>query len=203
MLALAGVLGVGFVKLIGVAATGIGLAVKALVAKAIATPLVVGVIAAVKTTVAAIASAGGALVAGVFSVVGLAVAAVVVSIASLALIAWDLIFNDGALLKRFEEWLSGFGWIKSIDDWINTSIDPTFKKGWEAVVSTFWTTFINPFTNAWGFVRTFFSENFTTFFTETIPGIFEGALASAVGLFWTIFINPFVRAWTFIKTFFQ
>ena len=55
---------------------------------------------------------------------GLAVAAVVVGLASLALIAWDQIFNDGALLRRFEEWLGGVGWIQAIAKWDSEVLTP-------------------------------------------------------------------------------
>ena len=55
--------------------------------------------------------------AGISVAVAAAVVAVAVAIGSLAFIAWDLIFNDGEYLARFEEWLSGFSWIQTISRW--------------------------------------------------------------------------------------
>ena len=42
-------------------------------------------------------------------------------------------------------------------------------------------------------------RTFGTFFTTTIPGIFQGAWEAAIRLFTTYFVGPFIRAWNFIK----
>ena len=100
VLAAAAVLGVIFVKLIGAAAGAISGAVTSLVSSAIGAPLVTAATSAVQTAAAAIATATGA-----------AVAAVIVGLAAIALLVWDEIFNDGALLRRFEAWLGGMAWV--------------------------------------------------------------------------------------------
>ena len=201
VLASAAVLGVVFVKLIGAAAGGIAAAVTALAAKAIAAPLLAGVLNAAKFAIFALQYYAVGLVAGVSAAVALAVTAVVVSIAALALIAWDLIFNDGALLRRFEDWLLGFGWIKAIDEW-SKGIDPAFAKAWDTAVGFFTTNFAGPLATAWETVRDFFLEDFTAFFTQTIPEVFKGAWDAIIGFFDEHFSVPLLRAWFGISGFF-
>ena len=138
VLAASVILGIVFVKLLGIAAGKIAIAVSAYVAQGIATPLVAGVGIALRSALSAIGTAAGPLLTALLSVTSLAIAVVVGTLASLALIAWDLIFNDGNLLKRFEGWLSGIGWIKAIEDWDKNVLTPYFIKAWNNALSIFW-----------------------------------------------------------------
>ena len=203
VLAASVILGVVFVKLIGIAAGAIAAAVTALVAKAIAIPLVVGITKAVVAAGLAIKAAIGPLLAGLFSASALAVAGVVVSLASLALIAWDLIFNNGDLLKRFENWLSGIGWIRAIETWDKEVLTPYFTKAWNNAVDLFRKYFIAPFFTAWYATRDFFKGTFVNFFTQAIPNFFKAGWEKVVEWFWKFFANPIIAAWNFVEGFFR
>lgn len=203
VLGVATILGVVLAKLIVTAATGIAAAVTGFVAAGISGPLVAGVISAVASTFAAIGAAVGPLLAVIFSVTGLAVAAIVVGLASLAFIAWDLIFNDGRLLKRFEEWLSGIGWIEAILRWDEEVLTPFFTQAWEHVIEILNEYFILPFLTAWEAVRDFFKGDWTKFFTQTIPGIFTRAWAETINILNKYFILPFRKNWRRFRDFFK
>ena len=173
----------------------------ALAAKAIAAPLLVGVLNAVRFAIFALQYYAVGLVGGVSAVVALAVTAVVVSIAALALIAWDLIFNDGASAQeRFEDWLLGFGWIKAIDDWSN-GIDPAFAKAWDTVVGFFTTNFAEPLTTAWETVRDAFKDDFTCCSSLRPSRRCSGARGRGSVNFYSpnTSLVPFFRAWIVVS----
>ena len=77
VLAASVILGIVFVKLIGIAAGKIAIAVSAYVAQGLATPLVAGVGIALKSALSAIGTAAGPLLTALLSVTSLAIAVVV------------------------------------------------------------------------------------------------------------------------------
>ena len=191
-----------FAKLIIAAAGGIATAVTAFAAKGLTLPLVVGARGAAFAAIAAIRAAIPLLLAGVFSATGAAVAGVVVALASLALITWDLIFNDGALLKRFEDWLLGIGWINAIDTWDREVLTPGFTNAWNNAIGLFRKYFIGPFFTAWNATRDFFEDDFVKFFTQTIPARFKSGWERDIRVFRKYFISPFFTAWNATRDFF-
>ena len=91
---------------------------------------------------------------------GLAVAAVVLGLASLALIAWDQIFNDGALLKRFVGMVVRL-WLDSGDSGLGCrSSDASYcTEAWQKAIGIFEEHFAAPIITAWETVRDFFGES--------------------------------------------
>ena len=158
MLGLGIILGIGLVAVIGSAAGAVGAAVTGFVATAFSGPLIAGITGAIASTFAAITGVVGPLLAAIFSAVGLAVAAVVAGLALLALIAWDQIFNDGALLRRFEDWLGGVGWIAAIAKWDSEVLTPLFTQAWQKAVGIFGEHFAGPTHHAHGRLRATSSE---------------------------------------------
>ena len=197
------ILSIGLVAAISAAGGAVATAVTALVATHITAPLVAGVGSALTASTAAITSIIGPLVAGISAAVALAVTAVVVGLAALAFIAWDLIFNDGALLERFETWLSGIGWVNAIDTWDKEVLTPSFTRAWQNALDIFDEFFAGPIIAAWEVVRDLFKDDFTTFFTETIPDIFKGAWDDAIAIFRQHFIGPLFTAWYATRDFFE
>ena len=181
-LALAAILGIGLVAAIGAAAKVAGGAISGYVGTAIALPLKVAAVKALTAAGAAITTAVGPLVAGLTIGVAAAIAAVVVGLASLALIAWDLIFNDGALLKRFDEWLSGQGWIQAITNWDQSVLQPFFSQAWTAVLDGMEAQFVEPFIILWTAITTWWGQTIAPFFTESVPGFFADAWEKVTGV---------------------
>ena len=192
VLGVGAILGIGLVKVIGAAGGAVAEAVAGFVSKRITAPLRLGLSGVVRTVLIRIGIIGAGLVAGVFSVVALAVAAVVVSIGSLAFIAWDLIFNDGRLLKRFEDWLNGMAWVQAITEWVNGNLDQAFLDAWNAVIGFFDQYFAGPIITAWETVRDELEETFGKFFTQTIPVVFNRAWDDIIGFFVDHFSDPIV-----------
>ena len=194
VVATAAILGVVFVKLIGIAAGKIAVAISTHIG------------AAITSTIAP-------LVAGLTAAAAAAISAVVVGLASLALIAWDLIFNNGALLKRFEAWLSGMGWIQAIQKWDKEVLTPFFTNAWNKAIGIFETSFRDPFVAEWEALRDSFKQDFVgTFtgsqqksssrrlhFTETIPNAFKAGWDRGISIFRQFFIDIFLAAWTTAK----
>ena len=184
VVATAAVLGVVFVKLIGIAAGKIAVAISTHIG------------AAITSTIAP-------LVAGLTAAAAAAISAVVVGLASLALIAWDLIFNNGALLKRFEAWLSGMGWIQAIQKWDKEVLTPFFTNAWNKAIGIFETSFRDPFVAEWEALRDSFKQDFVGTFTETIPNAFKAGWDRGISIFRQFFIDIFLAAWTTAKGLFQ
>ena len=64
-----------------------------------------------------------------------AITAIAVGIASLVFIAWDLIFNDGRYLARFERWLAGFTffqWAQQVDRDLTAWLSNTWSQTWDS-----------------------------------------------------------------------
>ena len=162
-----------------------------------------GILASAGTISTAIATVAGTIATSVGTVVGLTIAATVLALGAIALIAWDKIFNDGRLLERFGEWLLGYGWISVINDWTNKYFDEPMIAGWNKVVDSFGSVFVQPYIDNWESVRDYFDADFTKFFTETIPGVFETGWDKVVGFFEDYFIVPFYVAWFRVKAFFK
>ena len=118
VVALGLILSIGLVAVIYAAAGAVGTAITAGIGGAITTE-------------------GALLAATLATATALAISAVVVGLAALALIAWDLIFNDGDLLKRFDTWLAGEGWIQAITKWDQDVLTPGFTKAWEKVIALY------------------------------------------------------------------
>ena len=203
VLASTSILGVLLAKGIIAAAGGIATATTALAVAGINIPLAAGALSAVTATGSAIATGAGTVLAAIASVSALAIAATVLALGAVALLSWDLIFNDGRLLARFEEWLLGYGWIAVINDWVNKYFDDPMIAGWNKVVESFGAVFVQPYVNNWEKVRDYFDEDFTAFFTETIPGKFKDGWDAVIGFFDRYFVQPFTTAWETVRDFFK
>ena len=184
VVATAAVLGVVFVKLIGIAAGKIAVAISTHIG------------AAITSTIAP-------LVAGLTAATAAAIGAVVVGLASLALIAWDLIFNDGALLKRFDAWLSGMGWIQAIQKWDKEVLTPFFTNAWNKAIGIFETSFRDPFVAEWEALRDSFKQDFVGTFTETIPNAFKAGWDRGISIFRSVFVGPLFSIWYATQDFFE
>ena len=149
------------------------------------------------------------LLAGVGVAVAIGVAAIVVGLASLALIAWDLIFNDGEYLTRFDAWLSEFTFFQWAADrdaelttFFTTTFPAIFTTAWDKVVEDVIPFFTDPIKEKFNAVKTFFTEDVKTFFTEDVPGFFLDAWNFVIDDIVPFFTDPMKTAFGVVKTFF-
>ena len=199
VLATAVIIGLVLAKLIGAAAGAVAGAISGLLA-----PLGPAIVSGITT-----------LLAGISVALLAAITAIAVGIASLVFIAWDLIFNDGQYLARFDEWLAQFSffqWGRNVDvfitayfkaaipRWFNAATE-FFQNGWDAVTATFGSHFILPFANAWRTFTQFFTITLRSFFGGTVPNFFVKVWAGLVAGFIRYFIVPFRAAWDAVEDF--
>ena len=130
---------------------------------------------------APILSAITGIFSGIGVAVGAAIAVIAVGIASLAFIAWDLIFNDGEYLARFERWLSGFSWIQTVSRW-DYELTEWFKGPFAQLFAG---TIPELLDTVWGFL----GDQFNSVFVNTFAAAWAGAVDIAVNA-----VNGIIRA---------